>query len=115
MEGNSLSQLLKLGQRILTLKYENAKLAAAEKVSLLLENLMLMIVGVLFGTCILLFLALASAHFLSEIMEPGWAYLIVAGVYILLLVFLVIFKRQLIGNTIARFVSKLIFDISKDE
>lgn len=115
MEGNNLSQLLKIGRRLLTLKYENAKIVAAQKITLLLENFMLMIICVLFGACIMLFFALAAAHFLSEVMETGWAYLIVAGFYILVLALVMIFKRRLIGNVISRFVTRLIFDLSKND
>lgn len=111
MEGNNLSQMLKIARRIVALKYENVKLQSAIKLSLLLENIMVMIVGSLLAVCILLFMALAAVHFLSEVMQPGWAYLTIAGVYVVILALAVIFKRRLIGDSISRFISRHIFDI----
>ncbi len=106
--------MTRLVKRLLRLKIENAKLIAAEKLTVLFENILFAILIFLLGVCCMGFIAFAIVHFLSEVMEPGWAYLIVAGLYGIVLALVIKFKRQLIGNPLARLISRLIIDEPKD-
>lgn len=103
-----------LGKRLLKLKVEDARLVIAERLSILLENLLFIITAILLGVCCLGFITFAIVHFLSTIMEPGWAYLIVAGIYALMIGALVLFRRQFIGNPISRLISRLILSEPSD-
>ncbi len=106
--------MTRLAKRLLRLKIENAKLVAAERLTLLFENILFAILIFLLGICCMGFIAFAIVHFLSEVMEPGWAYLIVAGLYSIIILFVVKFKRQLIGNPLSRLISRLIIDEPND-
>ncbi|MDE6832326.1 MAG: phage holin family protein [Muribaculaceae bacterium] len=103
-----------LAKRLLRLKVENAKLMATEKLTILFENILFAMLIFLLGICCMGFIAVGIVHFLSEIMEPGWAYLIVAGLYLIVIILVVRFRHQLIGNPLARLISRLIIDEPKD-
>ena len=60
--------------------------------------------------CTLVFLSISVGLMLSAVMEPYWAFIIVAALYVLLIAVLVIFKRQLIVDPTARLLSSLIVE-----
>ena len=105
--------MMSLAKRLLRLKAENFRLIAAERLSLLLENILFIILAFLLGVCFMGFVAFALVHFLADFMQPGLAYLCVAGLYAIIIAVLIIFRRSLIGDPIARLVSRLILDEPK--
>lgn len=92
----------------LDLKIEYTKLTVAEKVSILLATLVTIMMCFVFGVTILFFLTLAAANWIGDSLGMPLAYCIMTGFYILLLVLIVVFKRQLVFNPISRIISKLI-------
>lgn len=90
-----------------TLNMEYAKLTLAEKVTVLITAAALTIAAFVFCVIILFFLTLAVANWIAEAMPLGLAYAIVAGFYALLLALLVAFRKPLLMNPIARFISRL--------
>lgn len=102
--------MFKLARRLLNLKTESVRLYAAEKISILLENILFAILAFLLGICFMAFVAFALVHFLSDVMQPGFAYLIVAAIYLIIIVVLIKCRRQFIGNPVARMVSRLLLD-----
>ena len=90
--------LADLTKRLISLYIENVKLTAAEKLTVVM-------LAFLSGACIEL-LALVL---------PAWAsYAILGGFFLLLVVLVIAFRKHIIVNPIARFVSRLVFDTASD-
>lgn len=102
------SSLLDNIKRLLELLLNDLKLTATEKLSRLFTTLTIAFVGGLLGLGILLFLSYSFAAFLSTVMEAGFACLIVAGAYLVLVVLMVLFRKALIEDPVTRFLSKII-------
>lgn len=84
------------------------KFTAAEKTSVLLSRILVVALIILVGMAVLLFLSLSLAHVLaSAIGSAAAAYLIVAFLLVIVALCIVAFKKQLIIDPVARFVSKL--------
>ena len=64
------------------------------------------IVGVL-AILIFFFISIACVHWLGMVISMALAYTIMAAVYVVLLVVAWLFRRQLIVDPIAKFISKL--------
>ena len=64
-------------------------------------------------TAALVFISIAAGLALSTIIPPLWAFIIVAGFYIIVMVLLICFRTKLLVNPIARFISRLILDAPK--
>lgn len=86
-----------------------AKLTAAEKLTVLLATVGIVLVGLVLVTLIVFFLSLAIVWWIAEGIGMVWAYLIMCAFYILLFVLLMAFRKQLIINPIANFISRLFF------
>ena len=89
------------------LNVENVKLTAAEKTVRLLSALAVVGMIAFFGLLAFVFLSLAIGGFIAEALGAGWAFTIVCGFYLLLRLCVVLFRRQLIVNPVARFITKL--------
>lgn len=109
-ETNNYSLLYRLGRRLFSLKVEDARLMLAVKLTRLLGAVICLFVGFMLFLCLLGFIAAAIGHQLCEAMSPVWAYLIIAAFYLVLLVVIVLAKKYLIINPIARFMSRLIVE-----
>lgn len=109
-ENNNYSLLYKLAKRLFHLKVEDARLVLAVKLTKLLGAIVYLFVGFMLLLCLLAFIALAVGHLLCTVMEPVWAYLIIAALYLVILCIIVAAKRQLIMDPIARFISRLIVE-----
>ena len=101
-------KLLAEARRFFSLEWNYTKLTAVEKMAILLSSIAF--VGVVFIFCAfilqLLFSALISV--LAEALGCTWgAQLIAVGILLVLLLVVFAFKRQLIVDPVARFVSKL--------
>lgn len=105
---SSYEKLWKIFRRYLDLKTEDLKLTLSEKITVLISTVAVAAVIALIGGLVLLLLTLAVVHWIGEALGMPWAFLIIAGFYSLLILFAVIFRRQLIINPVARFVTRLI-------
>lgn len=110
MEDNTYSLLYKLARRLFQLKIEDARLTLAVKLTKLFGAVVLAAVSFILLLCMLAFLSISLANFLSDVMQPGWAYLIIAGFYVLVLAVIVLARRPLVMDPIARFISRLIIE-----
>lgn len=99
--------------RLLSLYAESAKLTVAEKLTMLLSAGVILIVTLVLGVFALAFLSGALIELLELVVVPWASYLILGGVFILLIVVLALFRKALVVNPIARFISKLVFDREK--
>lgn len=94
----------------LRLNVEYAKLTGAEKMTLLISSATVCALTFVLASLILLFLSLATVFLIAEGTGLIWAYIIMAAFYALILVLLFAFRKQLIIDPIARFISRLIFN-----
>ncbi len=75
---------------------------------------MLLLVALVFGIFMLAFLSGACIELLALVL-PAWAsYAILGGFFLLLVVLVIAFRKHIIVNPIARFVSRLVFDTASD-
>ena len=108
---NSLADLTK---RLVTLYLENVKLTAAEKLTTVMSAGVLLIVTLVLGVFAIAFISGVILELLALVL-PAWAsYAILGGLFILLVVVTIGFRKYLIVDPIARFVSKLVFDSHAD-
>lgn len=117
MKGNlshQIKELWKLGLRYVNLQIDYAKLTALEKATILLSGIVLTLIGIFVFGFMLFFVAIAVADFFKEVMEPPYAHLCVAGIYLILFIFIYIFKKPLIVNPISRYISKIVFSKEVD-
>lgn len=91
-----------------TLNIENIRLTIAEKVIMLLTALLTAAICLILGGIALLFITIAVAHILGMWLPLWVAYLIMAGVNILLIIIMFILRRPLIINPVARAISRII-------
>lgn len=92
------------------LEVEYLKLTAAEKLIILLGTLILGAVCMLFLLPVIIMFLFALAGVFRLMMSPALAYLSVGGIVLLMLVLIWLFRKQLIFNPVARFVSRLFLE-----
>lgn len=85
-----------------------AKLTLAEKVTVFLTAAAVAIAAFVFSVIFIFYMSLAIAWWISPYIGIAWAYAIISFVYLLLIVLLLVFRKPLIMNPIARFISRLI-------
>lgn len=95
-------------RNLIKLYIENGRLSLTDILTQLLSGFIIALVCILFAIMALGFISYGVIGALSASMPIVWAYTIVAGFYILLIAILIIFKRTLLINPIARFLSKII-------
>lgn len=96
--------LRRLGQLYLT----GVKLTLTERLTIFLTATMVMMLCLILGMFALVFLAIALASVLCEVLPYAWAYTIIGGIFLLLILGVFLLRRPLIENPIARFVSRLV-------
>lgn len=106
--GSFVTQLYDRVREYSNLSIENFKLLVTERLTLLLSMIALAVV--LFGLVLslLFFATMCVAHLLADVMPLAWAYAVMAGFNLLLCVLAVVFKRPLIVDPLAKFISRII-------
>ena len=97
-------------RRLFNLEVENARFLVTEKLVVLLSSITFYAILAVIITCVTIFLTIGVVNLMLERVEPHGAYMIVAAFYLMLMLILIIFRRQLIINPIARFLSSVILD-----
>lgn len=92
------------------LHFENFRLLAAEKLTLLLSRIAMVAATFVVSATALIFLSIAVADFLLRGLEPCWTYLIIGGFYVVVVILTFVFRRRLIIDPIARYISRIILD-----
>ena len=105
---NSFARLWGTVKKYLTFQIEYAKLTAAEKLTMIFGAVALGFIFIMLATVIGLFASLSIAHMLADAVGIVWAFAIMSAFYLLLAVMLYIFRKQIILDPIARFLSKVI-------
>ncbi len=114
-ETNNYSLLYRLARRLFRLKIEDARIVLAAKLTKFLCAFIYVYIGFMLSLCLLGFIAVAIGHQLCEIMSPVWAYLIIAAFYLVLIAVILLVKKYIIVNPIARFISRLIVEPPKND
>lgn len=108
--------LLSQAKAFVTAKYDYSKLTIAEKLSVLLAYMVISAIALLIGFSVLLFLSGALVNILFELTgSEVLSYVIVAGVWLVILLLVLAFKTALIINPVTRFVTKLMFNPNNDD
>lgn len=94
----------------LQLEIEYAKLTIAEKLTVLLGTMFIGLVCMMVGLVILVLMICAVVEVFKLLMTPCLAYLSTAGVMLFFLALLVLLRKPLLLNPIARLISQLLFD-----
>lgn len=96
------------------LEIEYVKLTAAEKIIILMSA---MIIGAIFMILLLpviLMFLFALAQVFVDFMPTALAYVCVGGIVLLILLILYIFRKELVVNPVAKFISKLLLEKDSD-
>lgn len=97
-------------KNIFSLYVTDVKLSAAEKLSHGLAVAAILFAGAFLGLGAMLFLSVALALCLSELIGLIWACVVVALIYALLITLIVLFRRTLVDDPITRMVTSLMLD-----
>ncbi len=101
-------KLFNEARRYFSMEWDYTKLTAVEKLAVLLSAVAFVAVVIIIGTFILHYLFSALISILASAMGCAWgAHLIAAAILLVLLLVVFAFKKQLIVDPVARFVSKL--------
>ena len=104
------SAVMSTVSRYIKLLLEVTRLNVTEKLTRLLSALTVCALLLVLALATLLFLSLAAGQALADVMNPIWAYVIVASFYAVIAVVIFICKTVLIVNPIARFLSRLLIE-----
>lgn len=96
------------------LEIEYVKLTAAEKLIILISTMIIGAVFVLFLLPIFIMLLFALAGLFRMFMSPPLAYLSVAGIAVLMLAIVLVFRKVLVINVVSKFVTKLFLERKND-
>lgn len=108
MNENDYKKLFTEARKYFSLEWDYTKLTAVEKLAILLSAIAFVAVVIIIGMFALQYLFSALISVLAEAMGCTWgANLIAVAILLVLLLVVFAFKKQLIVNPIARFVSKL--------
>lgn len=101
--------------RYLRLLVEDMRLTAAEKLTVLFATVAFYSLLLIVGMVALVFISIGIGHWLAATVAPMLAYLYIAAFYLILLILLVAFKRQLLIDPICRFITRLLVEPPKPE
>lgn len=104
---DELKEIFVQGKNWMKLEVEYAKLTLAEKMTLLFSAMIIGAVCLLMGMVVLILLAFALVELFRLMMSPALAYLSSAGVIVVLIVLFYLFRKPLLLNPIARFITRL--------
>lgn len=110
---NEIKDIFTQSQTWVKLEIEYIKLTAAEKFTILLSTLIIGAVCLLLGMVVMILLSFALVDVFKMFLDPWLAFLSVAGIVILLILAVYLFRKPLLLNPLAKFITKLFFNQSK--
>lgn len=90
-----------------------AKLTVTEKLTILMGTIMLVAVTFILAMIALVILSLCLVGVFEPLVGTTLSYLCVSGIFIIVLLLVVVLKKQLIFNPVAKMLSKLIIERDK--
>ena len=106
----TLTELWGLIRQMINLKAEDFKLMLAQKLTKLLGAVTFGAIALISAVSFIIFMGFALREILADFMPAWGAFLIVAAVVVILVMLVFIFKRKLILDPLARFISRLLFE-----
>lgn len=107
---NSYTKITSEVKKLCSLEIEKAKLLLTEKLTLLVAKIMITAVVFVLSTAAMIFISMALADFLLRTMSPAATYSIVGLFYIIVAILVSLFRKSLIVDPVARYVSRVILD-----
>lgn len=107
---DTLAHVKKHVLRLGVLYIEKARLKTTEKLTILLSTVAFSAILAAIAIVFLVFVSIGVGHLLATSIAPHLAYLLVAGVYLILLIVVACMRRRLFINPIARFMSRLLVE-----
>lgn len=101
-------KLFEEGKEYLKLRIEYGKLTVTEKLIMIISSLALGLICVFLGVVALFFLSLSAVDWMALSIGHGWATLIMCGIYLVIILVLVLLRKPLFVNPIARLISRII-------
>lgn len=96
----------------LTQRYDLLKLELMAKSSQILSVVLSVLIVLVCALAVLIYLSSALISWLTIALNAGWAYLIVCGIFILIIVFVLMYKDKLFVKPLIRKFSRILY---KDE
>lgn len=108
MAENKYEELCAELKKYLTLQIDYAKLTTVEKLVVLLSAIAMVAVMLILGACVLFYLSFAVVFMLSDAIGSTWgAYLIVSGIFLVLMLVVYALRQKLILDPVSRFLTRL--------
>ena len=108
MAENKYEELWAELKKYLTLQIDYAKLSTVEKLVVLLSAIAMVAVMLILGACVLFYLSFAVVFMLSDAIGSTWgAYLIVSGIFLVLMLVVYALRQKLILDPVSRFLTRL--------
>ena len=108
MAENKYEELWAELKKYLTLQIDYAKLTTVEKLVVLLSAIAMVAVMLILGACVLFYLSFAVVFMLSDAIGSTWgAYLIVGGIFLVLMLVVYALRQKLILDPVSRFLTRL--------
>jgi len=96
-------------EEYLDLRYDIARLDITEKIVVLFSVFYSVMIFIILVPGIFMFLSFALSYYLGDIMGgPHFGFMIVGGIYLLLTIILIIFRKHLITRPVVKFLTNLI-------
>lgn len=110
MEEKNIQRLLDDSKSYLQTQCDLMQLKFSAKLAQVVGRLILAFIAALLAVVTLVFGSLALVHWLTEYMPAAWGYLIVTGLYLVLIVVLFIFRGPLFINPLIGMVAGILLD-----
>ena len=108
MAENKYEELWAELKKYLTLQIDYAKLTTVEKLVVLLSAIAMVAVMLILGACVLFYLSFAAVFMLSDAIGSTWgAYMIVSGIFLVLMLVVYALRQKLILDPVSRFLTRL--------
>ena len=104
----SIGQLVEVLKHYIGLQSEYMKLDVVDKVVRLFTVITMTLVLLVFLALSLIYLSFAAAFALAPFVGMAWAFTIVAGVYLFILVIFFVFRHQWIEKPLVKFLTSLL-------
>lgn len=105
---NKFKQIYEEGREYLKLQLEYGKLTLTEKLTLLISSLAIGLIAVFLGVIAVFFLSMSAVDWMAHSLGRTWSCLIMCGCYLILIGLLILLRKPLIINPMARLISRII-------
>lgn len=107
-QSNQFKQVIDEGKQYVKLQIEYGKLTLTEKMTMLISSLAIGLICVFLAVIAIFFLSMSAVDLMATELGSTWSCLIMCGFYLLLIVLLIVLRKPLIVNPLARLISRII-------